>query len=107
MSRSERPTVLMRDFTARILNFSASGCLFESRRRLDVGTVGRLQLTIGGRVCVDDVEVVRCERIPTARTVYHVGLRFLWTSPCALGSIRHAAACQAEEDDCGRGARVM
>lgn len=89
---SDHQAVLIRDFRVRAINISGSGCLIESRRRLDVGTVGTLRLTLGTEECVDDVEVVRCEAAGDVGTVYHVGVRFRWAKPREAGSIRHAIA---------------
>ena len=82
---SDHQAVLIRDLRVRAINISGSGCLIESRRRLDVGTVGTLRLTLGTEECVDDVEVVRCEAAGDVGTVYHVGVRFLWTKPREAG----------------------
>jgi len=96
MSSSDRPAVLMRDILGRILDISPSGCLIESRRPLEAGTVGRLQLKFGNDECADDVEVVRCDAIEGGHSLYHVGVRFLWTSPRDAGSIRHALTRYAD-----------
>ena len=84
------PAVLTRDVRVRLIDASATGCKFEMRRRLDVGTIGRLRVTLGEEDCEDDVEVLRCETVE--RGVYHVGVRLLWTTPPRRGSIRHAVA---------------
>ena len=43
MSRMpEFPAVLTRELHARVIDVSESGCLVETRRRLEVGTIGRL-----------------------------------------------------------------
>jgi hypothetical protein len=99
MTRSIHEPVLMRNLAGRILDISSSGCLIESRRRLDVGTVGRLQLIFGNEQCADDVEVVRCAVIEGTRSLYHVGVRFLWTSPRQVGSIREAVLRHAENQE--------
>jgi hypothetical protein len=85
-----RPAILMRDFVMLVLDISDSGCLIESQRRLEVGTVGNLRLRFGTHEYHDDVEVVRCDIVEGARTVYHVSVRFLWTAPRREGSIPHA-----------------
>jgi hypothetical protein len=90
MTMSNRPAVLMRDYVMRVLDISGFGCLIESQRRLEVGTVGNLRLRFGTHEYHDDVEVLRCDLVEGARTVYHVGVRFLWTTPRREGSIRHA-----------------
>jgi hypothetical protein len=95
--RSDRPAVLTRELRARIVEVSESGCLLEIHRRLEVGTVGTLQLQLGGEDCRDDFEVVRCRAVERARSLYHAWVRFLWTTPRQVGSIRHAIALHAAE----------
>ena len=64
MSRmSEFPAILNRELHARVIDVSASGCLVETRRRLEVGTIGRLRVSLSGEECEDDVEVMRCDAI--------------------------------------------
>ena len=60
MSRmSEFPAILNRELHARVIDVSASGCLVETRRPLEVGTIGRLRVSLSGEECEDDVEVMR------------------------------------------------
>ena len=103
----DSPGVLTRELYVRVVDVSASGCLIESRRRLGVGVVGRLKLKFGSAEYADDVEVVRCQSIESAPSVYHIGVRFLWTSPRHLGSIRHVVANHAVELEMSDPARVM
>jgi hypothetical protein len=107
MTRCDHAAVLMRDLVMRVLEISASGCLIECRRRLEVGTVGRLQLTLGAEESADDVEVVRCEPVEGARSTFHISVRFLWTSPRDVGSIRHAVTRYGEDEDTARQIWVM
>jgi PilZ domain len=107
MVKCDHAAVLMRDLAGRILDISASGCLLESRRRLELGTIGRLRLKFGCEECADDVEVVRCEAVEGRRSVYHVGVRFLWTTPRDVGTIRHAVTLHAENHDTARTIWVM
>ena len=99
MPRSDRRALLMRELRARIIDISESGCLIEVRRRLDVGTVGTIRLQLGAGEYGDDLEVVRCQAVEGVRSLYHVGLRFLWTTPRHAGSIRHAVALHGAELD--------
>ena len=103
----EFPATLTRELSVRVLDVSASGCLVETRRRMEVGTIGTLQLRLGGEDCTDDFEVVRCEAVQGVRNVYHVGVRLLWTRPRRPGSIRHAAAGLHAEWDGSEPAQVM
>jgi hypothetical protein len=98
--------VLTRELYIRVVDVSASGCLLESRRRLGVGTVARLTLKLGSVEYADDVEVVRCQPIEGA-SVYHIGVRFLWTSPRHELSIRHAVARHTAELESSSPARLM
>jgi hypothetical protein len=84
--------VLTREQRVRVVNLSESGCLIETERPLDVGTVGRLELRFGAQEYADVGEVVRCHAIQGAGSKYHVGMRFLWTTPRREGSIRQAIA---------------
>jgi len=107
MTRTDHAAVLMRDLATRVVDISPSGCLIESRRRLDVGTVGRLRLKFGTDECADDVEVVRCEAVEGGHSLFHVGVRFLWTTPRDVGSIRHAVIHHATDLDTARTVWVM
>ena len=108
MSRmSEFPAVLNRELHARVIDVSASGCLVETRRRLEVGTFGRLRVSLSGEECEDDVEVMRCDAIEGPVASYHVGVRLLWTTPRRPGSIRHAVAGHLEELGTSGTTRVM
>ena len=86
----ECQAVLTREFCVRVLDVSAGGCLVESDRRVAIGTLGRLRLRLAGEEYVEDVEIVWCRIAEHAATVFHVGLRFLWTRPRHARSIRHA-----------------
>jgi hypothetical protein len=82
--------VLERDFEARMVNYSASGCLLETNTRLEVGTVGTLRLVINDHELMDDVQVVRCQPIEGAGASYQIGVRFLWTMTAGNGTLRLA-----------------
>ena len=103
----EFPATLTRELSVRVIEVSASGCLVETRHRMEVGTIGTLQLRLGGQDCSDDFEVVRCDAVQGVRNAYHVGIRLLWTKPRKAGSIRYAvASLQAVWDQSGT-PRVM
>ena len=89
---STRIGLLARDFQARMLNYSPTGCLLETNARLEVGTIGSLRFVIDGRELVDDVQVVRCQPIEGAGSLYQVGARFLWTMASGSGALRLALA---------------
>jgi hypothetical protein len=88
----DRLGVITRDFSARLVNFSPSGCLIESNAPIPIGTVGSLRFRIAGEDVTDDVQIVRCDLVPGAGSLYHVGARFLWTVPPVRGTLRHVFA---------------
>jgi len=93
------PPVLMRELGARVVEISESGCTITVHGRLRVGTVGTLQLQLGGTEFRDDFQVVRCKPLDRARSLYHASVRFLWTTPRHERSIRHAVALHSAELD--------
>lgn len=84
--------VLTREQRVRVVNLSESGCLLETDRPLEAGTVGKLRLRFGSEEYSDVIEVLRCVAIRGAGSTYHVGMRFLWTTARCEGSIRQAIA---------------
>ena len=82
--------VLTRAVEVRLLNCSASGCLAESTRQLAVGTIASLRLALGDKEFVEDVQVVRCQQIEGAGSLYHVGAKFLWIAVPGERSLRRA-----------------
>jgi hypothetical protein len=87
--------VLIREVRVRLLNWSGSGCLVETDRRIEIGTAATLRVMIDGKEYRDDVQVLRCQSIAGAGSVYHVGMQFLWTEMPHERSIRHALAQRA------------
>jgi hypothetical protein len=83
--------VLARDVDVRLLNVSASGCLIESRRRIESGTTAALRLLVDGDEYVDDVIVSRCSEVQGAGARYHVGVEYLWTTAPGARSLRRMA----------------
>ena len=88
--KPDRLGVLTRVCHMRVLNCSVSGCLLETNCRIDIGALASIRVVIDGRELVDDVQIVRCQRIAGAGSVYHIGAQFLWTSPPGARSIRAA-----------------
>ena len=107
MIRTDRQVVVTREIGVRVLDMSATGCLVESRRPMEVGTIGTLRVRLGSEECYDDIEVVRCEAVEVSPTIYHVGVRLLRTKPRQPGSIRHAVARRATALDPAELARLM
>ena len=81
--------VLARDLQTRILNYSPSGCLLETNARIDVGIVGTLRFVMDGREFADHVQIVRCQPIEGAGSLFQVGVRFLLTAG-EKGTLRQA-----------------
>ena len=69
--------VLVREVPVRLLDLSLSGCLLESRERLQSAAAGRLLVHIGGRTRFDDVRISRCVQVEGAGLVFRVGADFL------------------------------
>ena len=86
----QRLSVLTREVEVRVLNCSASGCLVESTRQLAVGTIASLRLALGDEEFVEDVQVVRCQQIEGAGSLFHMGAEFLWTAVPGERSLRRA-----------------
>jgi hypothetical protein len=107
MKMVEFPATLTRELPVRVIDVSESGCLVESRQRLEIGTIGRLRFTIGSEDCTDDVEVMRCEAVPGVPSLYRLGVRLLWTKPRRAGSIRHAVGTHVAAQDWLESVRVM
>jgi hypothetical protein len=84
--------VLGRKVPVRVLNISESGCLVESLRHIEEGSIGRLWLSFNRERYVDDVLIRRCQRIEGAGHLFHVAGEFVWASPPREGSLRMIAA---------------
>jgi hypothetical protein len=91
--------VLSKEFRVRVLNCSSSGCLVESSSRMEVGTVGTLRVILDGNELIEDVQVVRCQQIEGAGSMYHVGAQFLWTDSPDRRSLRRAMRRRTVHDD--------
>jgi len=84
--------VLARSVPARLVEISRSGCLLESRHRVDDGTVGELRLMVGGELLRDDVRVTRCVLVEGSGSSYLVGAEFVQTRRPGESSIRRAVS---------------
>ncbi len=82
--------VLAAEFQIQLLNCSSSGCLMETNSRIPVGTIGTLRLQLDGVQFTESVQIVRCQQIEGAGSIYRVGAQFLWTTAPTSGSLRHA-----------------
>ena len=76
------------DIRVRVLNVSAAGCLIETRRALEVGSVATLRISVAGGDFEDTVQIVRCQEITGAGTTFHLGATFLTTAAPSIESLR-------------------
>ncbi len=84
--------LLAREVPARLVDISRTGCLLESSRHVDVGTVGELRLEVQSHRYVDDVRVTRCVLMEGSSSTYLVGVEFVATHRPGERSIRRAIA---------------
>lgn len=73
-----------------VVDVSRCGCLIESTRPLEPGTIGTLQLAVDGREYVEDFRVARCTALPGRGSTFRIGVEFLRTRRTADASLRHA-----------------
>ena len=89
---SEVIGLLARNVPTRLVDISRTGCLLESRKRIDIGTVGELRLVVQQTTFVDDVRVTRCVLMEGSSAIYLVGVEFVPTHRKGERSIRRAIA---------------
>ena len=82
--------MLARSVPTRLIDISRTGCLLESRQRVDAGTVGELRLQLHTDTYVDDVRVTRCVLVEGSGSIYLVGAEFIQTHRPGERSIRRA-----------------
>jgi len=82
--------MLARSVPTRLIDISRTGCLLESRHRVEDGTVGELQLQVERETFVDDVRVTRCVLVEGSGSIYRVGAEFVQTRRPGEHSIRRA-----------------
>jgi hypothetical protein len=80
---------LTTDLRVRVLNVSTAGCLLESTRALELGSVATLLIAFGGGDFEDTVQIVRCQEITGAGSIFHLGAIFLTTSAPSIESLRY------------------
>jgi hypothetical protein len=88
---------LGRNVSMRLIEISRSGCLLESRHRVEVGIVGELQLQVRRETFADDVRVTRCVLVEGSGSIYRVGAEFVQTRRPGEHSIRRAVAATLRE----------
>jgi hypothetical protein len=82
--------VLIRDIPVSLLNVSLSGCLLESRTRLQTPVAGQLRVIVNGEARVDDIRLSRCVFVEGSGVVYRAGAEFLWIELPGERSLRRA-----------------
>lgn len=89
--RAQRQEVasLTTDIRVRVLNISDAGCLIETRRALEVGSVATLRINFAGGDFEDTVQIVRCQELTGAGPVFHLGATFLTTAAPSIESLRY------------------
>jgi hypothetical protein len=80
---------LATDIQVRVLNISGAGCLVETKRPLEIGSVATLRIGFAGGDFEDTVQIVRCQQITGASGVFHLGANFLTTTPPSIESLRY------------------
>jgi hypothetical protein len=86
---------LMRRVPVRIVQVSASGCLWESPCSLDEGAVGFVYLRASGHHHSEAVRVLRTTGSTMTRWPYQMAVEFLTLSPLSPDSLRGVAALVA------------
>ena len=89
---------LIRHVPLRLLDVSASGCLFESPASIGDGSVGQLRVTIDGRHRFETVRVCRSVRRQERAWPWMTGAQFLTLAPSSTMSLRHVAVALGTED---------
>jgi len=87
---------LTTDIRVRVLNVSAAGCLIETRRALEVGSVATLRISFAGGDFEDTVQIVRCQEITGSGAIFHLGATFLTTGAPSIESLRYLFRRQSD-----------
>jgi hypothetical protein len=82
--------VLIRDIPVTLLDVSLSGCLLESRTRLQTPVAGQLRVMVNGEARVDDIRLSRCVFVEGSGVLYRAGAEFLWIELPGERSLRRA-----------------
>jgi len=94
--RGHEVASLTTDIRVRVLNVSAAGCLIETRRALEVGSVATLRISFAGGDFEDTVQIVRCQEITGAGAIFHLGATFLTTGAPSIESLRYLFRRQSD-----------
>jgi len=87
---------LTTDIRVRLLNVSAAGCLIETRRALEIGSVATLSINVAGTDFEDTIQIVRCQEITGAGAIFHLGATFLTTAAPSIESLRYLFRRQSD-----------
>ena len=82
--------VLIRDIPVCLLDVSLSGCLLESRTRLQTPVAGQLRVIVNGESRADDIRLSRCVFVEGSGVAYRAGAEFLWIELPGERSLRRA-----------------
>jgi hypothetical protein len=89
-ARRMSTATLVAQASVQLLDVSRCGCLFESLRPMEVGTVGTLRLAVEGQSYVEDVRITRSTAVPGRGSTFRIGAEFLRTRRGPEQSLRHA-----------------
>jgi PilZ domain-containing protein len=84
--------VLTREVSTRLVEISRGGCLLESSKRIEEGTVATLRLDVRGQTYTEEVRATRCVAVAGSGSSYLIGIEFLKTGAAHEMSIRRALA---------------
>jgi len=88
-----RPVIgaVIRRVPIRVIEISVSGCVWETPARLDVGTVGFVEVQ-GGHGCRSEaVRLLRSSKLPGTIWQYQAAAEFLTLGPVSVESLRGVA----------------
>jgi|SRR5689334_1937545 len=94
-SQPQEVASLATDIRVRVLNISGAGCLIETMRALEVGSVATLRINFAGADFEDAVQIVRCQQITGAGPVFHLGAAFLTIAAPSIESLRNVVRRQS------------
>jgi hypothetical protein len=84
--------VLTREVATRLVEISRGGCLLESGRRIEEGTVATLKIEVRGHTYTGQVRATRCVAVAGSGSSYLIGIEFLQTTVADGMSIRSVLA---------------
>jgi hypothetical protein len=79
----------------RLVEVSASGCLWDAPAPLDEGSVGFVEVRTSGHHCTEAVRILRTQRAVESVWPYRMAVEFLTLAPLSPDSLRGVAAVVA------------